>query len=196
MLDPSNDCIGGIGRGDGPSARDGRQATFLSTMLKGNINIVQTGVGSYDMMPTVVVTLYLVLDKQTNGVQMNSEQPFTSPAPASALPSQAMLDLSETHRFRVLKKKRFVIEANAATTALAEDEVRSGQKAVPFTMYQSYGKGMRVNYLSDVTGGAIAGVTDNSVHLIGFVDQVTGTLGMAGFSATVQYSARTRFVSA
>lgn len=197
MIDPTNQCIGGIGRGDGPSARDGRQATFLSTALKGTIQVQQTSFVDGELMPTVVVTMYLVLDKQTNGIQMNSNLPFVSASPSVLPPSQCFVDLSETHRFKILKRKRLVIDANSANLITGTaGELGVGVRNVPFSMYHSFGKGMTVNYLSDNTTGSVAAVTDNSVHFIAFVDQVSGDNDFPSFSTRVAYAVRTRFVSA
>ena len=114
------DCSGGeadqsstvsactISQGDGESNRDGRKAQVLSVHYKGIINCgeLQNRSGP-DVYPYIFVAM--VLDKQTNGAQFNSEDVFVNPSGNASLASTPLLNLQYNSRFQVLKTQKIKI---------------------------------------------------------------------------------------
>ena len=102
-MDPATiDCLNGVAQGNGPTNRIGRKFTMKSILIQGAIHIAaQTNQTALDEAPVVYIAL--VLDTQTNGVTLNSEDVFTNPVGNGTLAVAPLRNMSNTGRFKVLK---------------------------------------------------------------------------------------------
>lgn len=177
--DPAISSLCGIALGDTESARDGRHARLMSLHIQGHIEI-----GSYDAAtkPTNPhIRLFVVLDTQTNGAQLNSED-FLSAPTDTALAADAMRNLQHIGRFKTLKTMTIKPTMNPGDNAGSNHEMAGD--IIPFEMHFNL-KGLNVHFKgSDAT---ISSIVDNSIHLIAI--KAPGTTP----TTTLRYVARTRF---
>ena len=171
-------CLNALARGDSENERDGRKVRCTHIALDGLVNFeAQTQAtpegGHY-------VRILLVWDTQTNGVKMNSEDLFEDPGDAN-LEIHAHLDLSRQNRFKVLKD--IVVWQHAPQAVWNGTNTLSAQVQAPFHLSCNLGK--ITHFLSSSTTAVIAGITDNSLHLIAY--------GSVGTNAKLQYTSRVRF---
>jgi hypothetical protein len=163
LLDPVSGALNTMVQGDGQSQRDGRQVRMVSIQVKGVVQIpTQAAENVTDIMPCV--SIYIVLDTQTNGAQLNTSNVFTNPSGSAVTAATIYRNLQFSKRFRILKHK--IIRLPMAT--MASDAVGtfgiSGSN-VPFECYKKLGY-MQVNYTG--TTENISNITDNSLHIVAF----------------------------
>ncbi len=181
-LDPSSGImLNTITQGDGEKQRDGRKATMLSIHVKGTIE-VPSQLNQVALDTQGVVFLALVLDKQTNGAQLNSEDVFSNPSGDARTISEVMLNLSFRQRFDVLKTFRSPL----VQPRVVYDGTNLEQAGVhlPFEMYHGFGDGLATLY--NGTTESVTNITDTSLHLVGFVSN-------SSLVPTVTYNSRLRF---
>lgn len=168
-------CLNAVAQGDGESNRDGRKIVLKSIQLRGHITQTTTSEQA-DINPSRVVRLLLVLDQQTNGVQLNSEDVVTS----STNVEHAYYNLQHSGRFRILYDKTFVQPVSAAGT----DNANTNSVGFDTKIFKVY-KSLNIPVTFDGTTEDIANITDNSLHVICFASQTGGYL---------EYESRLRFV--
>lgn len=189
-LDPSSvvvGCLSAPAQGDGPTNRDGKKIMMKSIFINGMISIDQkTGQSTSDIAPSVF--LALVLDTQSNGAQLNSEDVFTNQNAAAITATVPQRNMSFVSRFKVLKtwKYQFPTFNMANDTGATGGIVQAGQ-TMPFEISKKFKDGIPVNFTTALTSADIANVIDNSLHLIGFVNDVTAV-------PNISYNSRMRFV--
>nr|CRY97257.1 hypothetical protein [uncultured prokaryote] len=180
-------CLNCPAQSDGPQGRDGRQISMDHINVKGVISCPGTeDEANPDVYPTIFVAL--VLDKQTNAAQLNSEDVFENPGSNAVLATSPYRDLDFTKRFKVLKT--VIIKPKDFTSALASVPNTSTTYShdgvdVPFALYYDL-KGMKVNYLAAGTTSVIGAIADNSIHVIAYASNVTA-------GPLISYNARLRF---
>lgn len=182
-LDPSATImLNTIVQGDGEQNRDGRKATMLSVHVKGNVSIPPQ-VNQTTLDTQGIVFLALVLDKQTNGAQLNSEDVFANPSADSRTAPMCFLNLNFRQRFEVLKTVRLVLEQPRIGI---EDGTNTDSTGVqqPFDMYHHFGEGLATLY--NGTTESVANIVDNSLHMIGYVSN-------SSYVPVVTYISRLRF---
>ncbi len=169
--------LSAVAQGDGESNRDGRRMEMLSVHLKGfvTLNCVETNASPTD---SEVVRLILVLDKQTNGAQLNAEDVVT----VTTFDVNAWRNLQNSQRFRILKDHIINLQITTATQEAVNDYSSGGMK-FPFEMHVVFKKPITVNHTG--TTAVIASVADNSIHLIGVSTHAT--------LVTINYNSRVRF---
>lgn len=180
--DPATvDCISAPAQGDGPNEREGKRIVIKSVQIRGVIDHApQSAQTSLDAHSAVHVAL--VLDTQSNGAQLNSEDVFVNPSTGAAGLAQPMRNLYYGKRFRVLKAQTFMTPIPNAAAYSSALEV-SGAKTT-FDWYVPLGEGIVANFTSGTTAG-IANVMDNSLHVIAF---------QTNNQNTITYNSRIRFV--
>jgi len=136
---------------------------------------------SADGIPFVYVAL--VLDTQTNGATLNSEDVYTNPAAAVSLACCPLRNMTYTERFKVLKMKKVRIPMPSMTYDGTNIE-QSGVN-VPFSMYVKLG-GLQTKYKIGGDTAVIANIIDNSLHMIAFTN--------VNVAAFIGYNARLRYV--
>jgi len=172
-------ALNAIAQGDGPSNREGRQAVMKSIWIKGKIN--WSSLDSTVIAARKPVRLILFIDKQTNSAQFNSEDVLVDPT-ATELDMCAFTDLENQKRFKILKD--MVVQAPVAATTSDADTIHTGFYSKYFSIFK------KLNFTTNYTGttAVVAGIMDNSLHLIALSDQgATDTVKLS-------YNARLRFM--
>jgi len=186
-IQPDINCIGCLNapqQGDTSSMRDGKQITMKSILLMGSIVIAnQVNQGAGDSACTIF--LALVMDTQTNGMTINSEDVYTNPSTNTNTMVVPFRNMSNTGRFKVLKTKTIVLPQ--AYFSYDGTNLEQAGYTRPFKMSYKWPMGQRVNFKTDSTTANVAGIIDNSVHLVGWVDKT-------GLAPTINFQSRLRFV--
>lgn len=181
-LDPSTTILfNSVVQGDGESQRDGRQISMRSIGIKGFINVnVQVNQTLGDVAP--IIFLALVLDTQTNGATIASENVYTNKSANAMLAANPFRNLQFSKRFQVLKTLTLKLEQPEMT--YDGTNIEQGGYDHPFQMFVNL-DGITVNYSG--TTETVANITDNSLHLVGYASNVTSV-------PLIYYNARLRFV--
>lgn len=168
-------------QGDGPSQRDGKRITCKYIEFKGALSVaaaeLQANPTGYNK-----VFLALVLDTQSNGAQMNSEDCFKNTAASANTNAAPLRNLLFGSRFKVLKQKVFDLTPQTLSHFAVDSFAWAGRQQ-EFHWYVPLND-MPVNFNLGTTA-SIANVIDNSVHVIAFS---TST------AVSLTYNARLRFV--
>ncbi len=183
-IDPTTlNCLNSMVQGNGQSERLGRKIRMRSINVKGRIHIPSS---QGDSVPSGVhqVMLALVLDKQTNAVQLNSEDVFVNPATNGGALATVFRNLEHSDRFRVLAVRKVVLHPDITS----ED----GGGGLSFAQAGSSKlfnirvnlRNMQVLYTG--TAGTIANIQDNSLHVLAFSN---------GGSPNITYNSRLRYTT-
>jgi len=183
MLDPSaTSMITTPSQGDGEQMRDGKQISCLYIEICGNVRSVGIeGTGA----PPLPCSVYIacVLDTQSNATQCLSSDIFKSQGASVLLATSPMRNLVWGKRFRILKQAKFMF--NPEMSVIAADQNSAGAQQRDFKWFIPM-KGLRINF-NTTTTPTIAAVSDNSVHMVGFVNSAEQVYN-------ISYNARLRFV--
>jgi len=186
-VDPTLPAVAGTmistpAQGDGPSDRDGKRIVIKSVQIKGQVYVPQQELQANPAQPCSMFVA-LVLDTQSNGATLNSEDVFintTAQAPACIIPNRNLLYGS---RFKVLKSDLFDCNLSALSHVAADSFSFNGRD-LTFDWFLPLD--LPVNF-KDATTGVISNVSDNSLHMIAFVTNTAP-------GATLAYNARIRFM--
>lgn len=179
-IDPTTGALNTIAQGDGEQNRDGRQCTLTSVHINGIISVAaQTNQTDADEACSVFVAL--VLDTQTNGAQLNSEDVFTNGSAAAYLAATPFRNLQYTKRFKVLKSE--LIELKQPTIAHDGTNIEQGGYHIPFRMDKKLD-----NIQCTFTGATatVASIMDNSLHIIAYCS-TTATVPQIAYNARVRF---------
>jgi len=177
-MDPAANvsCLNAIAQGDGESNRDGRQCKLTSIQVKGYVARGTSSDGA-DVAISPLVRVLIVWDKQTNGVQLNSEDVLQDAAFDDV---NSLRNAQYMRRFQVLYDQTFELGPLTAGT----DGANTISQAGPTKRFDFYKKiNIPVNFTG--TTADIANITDNSIHVMAIA---------SGGSCTIGYQARVRFV--
>lgn len=172
----NSSCLNSISQGDGESNRDGRRCVLKKLILRGMLTLGPTA-DQADGISARVVRVLVVLDKQTNGVQLNSEDVLADSAGVDVL---SMVNLQHSRRFRILWDRTFVLQPATAQTDGANTASIAHEGK-----YFSIVKNLNIPVTFDGTTDDIANITDNSLHVIAIAN---------GGAPTLAYQSRVRFV--
>lgn len=177
-VDPSQLTISGISQGTGESERIGRVSYIKNVMIQGHVNFDN---GTTSTEGACYAYIWLVLDTQTNGAQLNSEDVLKDPGGVSHT-IDCFQNLQYSDRFRVLKKKLVRNMPPGITTNSLNQNFYS-KTTVPFTIYH------KCNIKQEHSGptDGVSDMTNNSLHVIA---QISRT---AQADSNIQYTARVRF---
>jgi len=177
-------CLSAPAQGDGESNRDGRKIEIKSCYVTGNLTEGNAG-GQASAQNGNVTFIALVLDTQTNGQQLNSEDVYTNPSAAGSvlLTAMPLRDLQFSSRFRILDSCALVEPVRSYFNDGAATGAMTGWH-LPFKL--SWEGALPVMFQAGTTAD-IANVTDNSLHVVAFTNNSSGT-------PTISYNARIRFV--
>lgn len=179
---PTVNCLNGIVQGNAATERDGHVVVLTRLHIRGVVRIdpkFQDTAETPDW-----INIFVVLDTQTNGAQMNSEDLIINIDPTSvsqqANPQRNMLFGT---RFKVLKHWRMVAMPSHSYSGQASPNLLAiNGWARGFELY----KKMRLPVRFNDANGTVSSIVDNSIHVIA-VHQ--------GFqTAYIDYSSRVRFV--
>jgi hypothetical protein len=183
-MDPATvNCISAPAQGDGEQNRDGKKMVITAVHVKGQIRrLAQTNQTSVPTSNAAVVAL--VLDTQSNGAQINSEDVYEASPGGVASVTMAQRNMQYSSRFKVLKYKRIAFDA--PNMAYDGTNIEVGGQTRNFKFDLSKCK-IPVNFTSTTEG--LSNVTDNSLHVIAFADVST-----APDTLQISYNSRIRFV--
>lgn len=182
-LDPSTGstgCLSAPAQGDGATNRDGKQIIAKYLEIKGVINLPNQ-VNQSGSRGGIVAMVAVILDTQTNGAQLNSEDVYTNTAATAIGAPVANRNLLFGPRFKVLKQEFFELAYDGTTYDGANVEMNGKQQK--FQWYIPLGN-LKINFNSGTTAD-VANVIDNSIHIVGFASEAT---------PTITYNARMRFI--
>jgi len=173
--------LNAIAQGDGEQQRDGKQVCLKSCYVTGTIDcpplINQTAGAS---SPTVFIAL--VLDKQTNAAQLNSEDVYTNPSGSALTAANPLRDLQYSSRFQVLDS--CVVELPPPQITYDGTNIETAGTRAPFKL--SWTGELMTQYI--LTTAAIGAIQDNSLHIVAFTGPDLTT------APVISYNSRCRFV--
>jgi len=180
-MDPSaTSMISTPAVGDGEQSRDGKRIIIKNVQIKGVLN-KDASEDAGNPNGGAIVTVYLVLDTQSNGAQLNSEDVFKNLSGSAGLAAQPLRNLLFGPRFRIIKSETF--DFNTPTSAEGDNLHSSAGLQRCFEWFQKMD--MIVNFNAGTTA-SIANVIDNSLHVIAYASNTSPAI-------TLAYNARIRF---
>lgn len=173
-------CISTPAIGDTEQSRDGKKIVIKNVQIKGHISR-DPGENQVDPAPSTKVFVALVLDTQTNGAALNSEDVYKNLTAEVTSAVDPIRNLLFANRFRILKSQLF--DMDVPTLGVEGDNLMAwnGQQQC-FEWFVDL-KDLPVNFNAGTTAD-VANVIDNSLHVIAFSTVTNSTLA---------YNARIRF---
>lgn len=144
---PATGQLALIPQGDTESTRDGRKATIESIQIRGQAAFLPSAAAT----AAANVFLYVVLDTQANGAAAAATDVFTGTNFA-----EAMLNLNNSGRFRILKKINIHLEPQAGVSTAFNTSV----KQIEFY------KKCSIDMDWSSTTGAITEIRSNNIFLL------------------------------
>lgn len=169
-------CLGGPAQGNTESTRDGRRIRLLSLYIRGDVYATALPDQADAPSQTHIIRVMVVLDKQSNGAQLASETVITN---ATHL-EHAHLYLENSLRYKILAEKTFVLNPVVIMT----DGANTGSVGYQTEQFKWYIP-LHIRQTFSSADAGIAGISDNSLHVIAFGNSTT---------AFLQYESRVRFV--
>lgn len=174
--------LSGVAQGDGEQERDGRVIHMKEIYITGEVECLsQNGITTSD--PATMVFLALVLDTQTNGTQLKSEDVFVNPSADKKGAASPLRNLQFSSRFRVLDTTLISLQ----NPSLANNGSNLSQSGLVrhFKLSKSFGEGIQVQFTA--TGDTVASIQDNSLHILGYCRDIS-------LVPKITYNSRLRFV--
>ncbi len=167
-------------QGDSEVQRDGKRIVITSVQITGTANIPGS-INQTVAHTTPLIFIALVLDTQTNGALLDSEDVFLNPSGLAGNSVSPLRNLVNNPRFRVLKK--WSISHDNNTHVHDGTNIEVGGLLSTFNCYLKLD--LPVNFNAGTTA-SIANVVDNSLHILACASSV-------GLAPTITYNARIRF---
>lgn len=163
-------------KGTGASERDGDHIVIKNIQIRGVVKFTVKSDQSDSNGPWEA-TVLMVLDRQTNGAQLNAEDVMNDVAPKT----HSFRNLEYRRRFRILASKRVILHQTSAFTDGSNTGTYTGNGRL-------FHMNVRCNIPVDFSGngGTIADITNNSIHLIACSESSS--------VLSLEYHARCRFV--
>lgn len=182
-FDPSaTSMISTPATGDGEQNRDGKQIVCDYLEIKGNVRQAGFEAGVNPSTP-LSAFVAIVLDTQTNGAQMNSEDCFKNTSADRSTNVVPLRNLLFGKRFRILKSELFDITGTGMQNAANDYSMGAGE--ANFSWFIPL-KGLKVNFNAGTTS-SVANVIDNSIHVIAYANSNQAVTSLS-------YNARLRFM--
>lgn len=174
-------CISMPAQGVGEQQRDGKAFTIKSIFVSGTIGTLPKP-DQVDVHDIGGYYVALVLDTQTNGAVINSEDVFINPSTVAGAPllPYPLRNLSNSHRFRVLASKFIKNEGMYAGTDGVSTMSLATQNAPSFQL--SWAGNIPVRATTTGTTANVTACADNSIHLIAYASTSFMTPVLAGKS--------------
>lgn len=153
-------------RGTGPTQRDGRQYRLKSCLVSGCVRTDTLIEADSDG----VITIYLVLDKQSNALAPSVNDIFINPNLSDGVSKNNVMmaahpyrDLAHITRFRVLAQQRLVLrESNTLVDSAGTAYVSAMHNA--FFSFSVNLKDLQVNCVGDE--GTLSDISDHALYLV------------------------------
>lgn len=187
-------CLNALSEGSAVNQRIGRKVTNKSILIRGIINWSQWyGDMAVDSVHQTNAVIFLVLDKQTNGAQLNSEDVFSCPNAGGTDPTgmTAIRDLERSQRFTVLAKVVITAPQRQPIGGDALGNTYLPAMNIPFEIYKKLN--FETQYNATATPATCAQIVDNSLHIIGYTDY-PGPATAIDTVPTIIYTSRLRYV--
>ncbi len=168
-------------QGDGEQQRDGRRMIMKSIFVTGTVTIPPAGDQTVnESVPNI--SIWMVLDTQTNGATIVSENVFLNPTADGQGATSLLRNLQFSSRFKILAKTNFTMP----TPSTAGDSTNFDQQGVTrkWSMYVDL-KNLPVLFSN--TTETVANITDNSLHILASATSTT-------MGPVLTYNSRLRFV--
>lgn len=180
--DPSATIVlNSVIRDTSESGRIGNRITMKNISLNGIINVpIKVDQTTSDVAPVVFISL--VMDKQTNGATIASEDVYTNKGANILLGASLYRNLQETTRFRVLRSMQLTLPQ--PTLTFDGTNLEQGGFQIPWRMDVPLNQMVQFNA---GTTESVANITDNSLHLLAWASSTT-------LNPTISYNSRLRFV--
>ncbi len=180
MEDGTNDSICGISQGNGESQRIGRKIAIKSIHIRARMKVAEVNEDGATPTKDRRGRIYVVLDTQTNGVQLTATDVMDGGLTDDTL---AFRNLQHSRRFRVLWDKAFVVRNLSSTASNGLNTFGSCESVTAmFKFDHHFKKAIMVTY--NGTDATISSISDNSLHLIGVANSTSVTLN---FQCRVRY---------
>lgn len=180
--DPSATIVlNSVTQGDGESQRDGRKINMKSISINGVVfQAAQANQTAVDFYPTVYIAL--VLDSQTNGATIASENVFCNPSANAGGAANVYRNLQYSRRFKVLRS--LTITPPQGQPVYDGTNIEVSGTTTPWRMDVKL-PNIPVTYTG--TTESVANITDNSLHVVAYTNGTDSGVG-------ITYNARLRFV--
>jgi len=155
-------------QGAGINQRIGKMAKLYKIKVKGFL-VAPAQQNAANGLAGQAIRVLLVQDMQSNSTQMTGTQLMTSTALGARVAVQAYQNSDNFGRFRVLKEKMVVINAQCVDYDGNANQHDIWGVTVPFKMTLSFKKPIEVHFNS-TNGGTIADVIDHSFHIVANTD--------------------------
>lgn len=180
--DPTTEgCLFSPSIGSAVQNRDGRKVFMKSVFVTGNIRVPPQDAQT-QMDSGLIVFLALVLDKQTNNAQLDSESVYINPNNQSPSVANPLRNLLNSARFRVLDTVRIDSLQNLNAGVEAADTIDIQGKMANFVLKAQ----LDITTLFNSGVGTVADIVDNSLHVLAYATHALP-------AATIAYNCRTRF---
>lgn len=178
--DPAGNNLCSPQQGTGESQRDGRVVTIKKIDIHGYVQRGQASDQADHTAPSII-HVALVLDTQTNGVQLNAEDVYVDANHVEV----NFRNLQYKDRFRVLKSKYLVV---GDAVSMRDDAAGPPCTASIAGSLRRFYFGLKCNIKVhfSANAGTVADITDNSLHIIAVSSQ--------GAIDQMFYQSRVRFV--
>jgi hypothetical protein len=180
--DPAEGTLSAPAQGDGPSDRDGKKILITSVQVNGIVFHAPINSTNSGTAAPQGYFIALVLDTQTNGAQLNSEDVFVNPSANVTLNAHPLRNMLQSSRFRVLKK--WVLKPEVSPYSFDGTNWSTAGMELPFECYLK--TNIEANFTAGVTAD-VSNVVDNSLHVVAFADN-------PDITPVMRYNARIRFV--
>lgn len=176
-------CLTAPAQGDGANNRDGKQIIGKSLHVLGKINCLPQELQGNPPIATEAFVA-IVLDKQTNNAQLNSEDVYSLASATASLNCFPLRNMNFGKRFKVLATKRFIFSDQSISHFAVDSFSHAGIEG-EFEFFIPL-KDLRINF-NQTTTGVIGNVLDNSIHVVACTNSTTE-------APTITYQSRFRFV--
>ncbi len=169
-----------VTQGDGESQRDGRKLIMKSIFVSGTIQIPAVADQTApEQLPHVAI--WLVLDTQTNGATIVSENVFVNKSADILGGTSLMRDMKFTSRYRILDKVEFV-----CTPPMLSGDSTNFDMQGSITKWKLSANLNNMPVLYSGTTETVANIIDNSLHIL-------ATCTSATMAPAITYNSRLRF---
>jgi len=136
--------------------------------------------GENRVLPTTLVRVLLILDKQTNSSQADPGQILNAGSTASST-QFSYLNPNGYGRFTILKDILLDMEVTAAANDTAANTISFTGNVKHFIFEHKFKPHLQVNF-NATNGGTVADIIDNSFHIIGCSSDITLTPEISYYS--------------
>lgn len=182
IANPADGPLNGISVGDEPFERDNRAVRVKSCFVTGVITYGPYESTSEWKLPTPVIYVALVLNKQTNGTDPIPSAVFSNPTAEAEISGCPLRNLQYSHQYQVLDYVQIAVDPFAYNHAGADNKTELQGKKYPYKL--SWKGDLLVNFSGN--DDSMGSIVDNSISVFAWTtDPNVCTMG---------YNSRCRFV--